>query len=52
MSDYLKPLPVKEVAAWYYRLAGSISKKNTGGRASCISFSQALVGESQERISF
>ena len=31
MSDYLKPLPVKEVAAWYYRLAGSISKKKIQG---------------------
>ncbi len=23
MSDYLKPLPEAEVAAWYYRLADS-----------------------------
>lgn len=29
MTDYLKPLPVADVAAWYYRLADSIAKNKS-----------------------
>ncbi len=31
MSDYLKPLPVKAVAAWYYRLAASFANNSVQG---------------------
>ena len=31
MTDYLKPLPANEVAAWYYRLAASIAKNKIQG---------------------